>query len=639
MGKQEQKELEINSYLVNHNHDPFHCRSNLACHSTEKNNHSNVIEVTTDKEGGGGIYTIAKRSLVRGEHIQSCPAIAIAFDSASIRESRCGFCASRIPSSESDATKKKDSLCTHCSMVAVCQSCNDSGVMSWHERSGECQALQSLALCYKQLFHGGDENEDAIEIESAYILTVRILRRQWYEQCNQRGHDEKSNEKKRDNLAEAMSSPFPSVDWSLFKHLHSTDVSVGQDDVTHSQYEAAVSALCQLICQDFCKKEKDANKQYQHHSNTSDEHNTLKVNEGRSDKTSSERWISKSQFEDVLGKVMGCCHAITDVSLDLGCQALGRALFLEHSFYNHSCVPNAFLSCHIEDKHASKDDTEKQTKNQQTHNCALIARVHCIQDIRRGGSMQLSYIPTSGLGRKERQERLFHDYHFQCNCVVCERPISRDQIGNGDEHNKPKVTDETNAEQREQWNKWNKALLVPESSDLDVIRQVQYRCNESLLDYQKHENETTMALATAKTEDNDISLNHSIGMIRMSRNGIQNQGIGSSHEVSIEARRLMALAMSLSGKFELANDEHQQFLNAIEPIKSIFDPVALSTSRLEFASDLVKVGDISQCMLQLSIAKKEASDALGCDHSYVLKIVDMIKCMNVDRPNKRLKSC
>ena len=627
MGKEEQKEKVINSHLVERSHDHSHCRRHPAESSAKNNNDENVMEVTTGKEGGGGIYTIAKRSLTRGEHIQSCPAISIAFDSASIRASRCGFCASRI-FCDNDATNK-DSLCTHCSMVAVCQSCKDSGAMSWHERSGECQALQSLALSYKKLFHDNDENEGTVEIESAYILTIRILRRRWYEQGDL---EENHKNSERNDIIEETASPLPAVDWSLFQHLYSTDVSFGQDDATHSQYEAAVTALCNLIYEDFCNKEKYLKEKNYEVSNKNHDCKILKLENGRCEKTSSQTWINKTQFEDVLGKVMGCCHAITDVSLELGCQALGRALFLEHSFYNHSCVPNAFLSCHLEGKKSPKDKTEK-LKSQQT-SCALIARVHCIQDIQRGDSIQLSYIPTSGLGQKERQERLFRDYHFQCNCVACERTTCRDDE---DEQNKGDLNGKIRSKQRE---RWDQALLVPDSSDLDVIRQVQYGCNESLLDYQKHKNQKRLAHATTKEpgEEYDDSLDHSIGMINMSKNGIKNQGIGSSHEVSIEARRLMAFAMSLSGNFEHAVVEHQQFLDAVESIKSMFDPVALSTSRLEFASDLLKVGDRSQCISQLSIAKNDASDALGCDHSYVLKIKDMIECMNSDRPNKKLKS-
>ena len=38
-----------------------------------------------------------------------------------------------------------------------------------------------------------------------------------------------------------------------------------------------------------------------------------------------------------------CCF----ISLS-SCQSIGRTLFFEHSFYNHSCAPNIFLSCNLQ---------------------------------------------------------------------------------------------------------------------------------------------------------------------------------------------------------------------------------------------------------------------------------------------------
>jgi hypothetical protein len=83
-------------------------------------------------------------------------------------------------------------------------------------------------------------------------------------------------------------------------------------------------------------------------------------------------------YTQTLARVLGCSHNITDVSRPLGNQSLGRAMFLEQSFYNHSCVPNAFLSCNFllptTDDHTSATTPRKNALQ-------LTANVHLLRPV------------------------------------------------------------------------------------------------------------------------------------------------------------------------------------------------------------------------------------------------------------------
>lgn len=373
--------------------------------------------------------------------------------------------------------------------------------------------------------------EMAKEVDSSYVVTIRLLHRRW--------HDEKCS---KDDDA---SSPLPSVDWKLFDSLHKTKVSGGQ-------YDVATSSLCKHV-----------------KSLLSDDIVDLS-------------WITKDAFDDTLERVVGCGYAVVDLTLNLGFQTIGRALFLEHSFYNHACNPNAFISCFIG---GPVDATSASKSTNRPPSCALVSKVHCLADIKSGEDVTQSYIPTSGLDREERRTLLKDGYHFECQCRAC-RLDSGDATAEG----------------------WNCCLNVPEGSDLSSLREVQYSCNQSLLAYDDN--------------DDDGTLDGCIGLIRMSANGIKNQGIASSHEVALEFYRLLATAYSLSGKLDEAVKEHAAFFCSVEKISDLFDPIALATQRAECAFVLQKIGSVegehpkhAESLLRVS---------LGSDHPYTAIITQKV---------------
>jgi hypothetical protein len=79
-------------------------------------------------------------------------------------------------------------------------------------------------------------------------------------------------------------------------------------------------------------------------------------------------WVGNDIYHVALARVIGCSHAITDVSLPLGSQTIGRGMFLNHSFYNHSCTPSAFLSCRLMTTSLSDDKSDQ----------GVVARVHLL---------------------------------------------------------------------------------------------------------------------------------------------------------------------------------------------------------------------------------------------------------------------
>jgi len=344
-------------------------------------------------------------------------------------------------------------------------------------------------------------------------------------------------------------------------------------------------------------------------------------------------WITKDAYDDVLGKVMGCGHAITDVTtLALGDQCVGRALFLEHSFYNHSCAPNAFISCHIGDERQeqyengnggdtlmqkstiiTKDDSENEggMHRDEQNKCALFACVQCIDTIEKDKPVVLSYIPTSGIDRKERQDTLLNGYHFTCQCVAC----------SGVETN-PLAT------------KWEKTLKLPEGNNVNITRQMQYSCNESLINIQQLD-EKLSSDGDENNNERDELIAGCIMMIRMSMNGIKNQDISPHHEVSIEAHRLLAAALSLSGNTAEALREHQHFFDAIAPVSPLIDPVVIAAQRVEFARDLGRNGDTKEQKQQLEKAKELSEICLGSSHSFVRQIKERITDLEVECKAKK----
>jgi SET domain len=267
-------------------------------------------------------------------------------------------------------------------------------------------------------------------------------------------------------------------------------------------------------------------------------------------------WVGNDIYHLALARVIGCSHAITDVSLPLGSQSIGRGMFPEHSFYNHSCAPNAFLSCNLMTRGHSDERISKD----------VTARVHLLSDIKAGDQVSISYIPTSGLGFQERQLRLHQGYEFVCDCDAC----------------------------------LNQEILLPPNVDIDSIREIQFHCNERLL----------------KLEDCAVDVDETkqiISLVNMTKRGIENQGIPRSHEISIESDRLLAMAYSLSGQSEDAIKYHQSFFSESTLIGHLFDPVAMATQRLTYADKLEGVVKTEQ--LQQAISALEC--ALGENHPWV----------------------
>ena len=212
-------------------------------------------------------------------------------------------------------------------------------------------------------------------LDSCLLLTIRLMFRQWYDA--QHLDDESKN------------APAP-IDWKLFQSLYKSPSQQDQD---------CISLLLSSICQ------------------------RMKI-PGEP--------LTKISFDEVVGRVLGCSHAITDVRLPIGEQYLGRAIFLQHSFYNHACTPNAYLSC-------------------STNNDGLVARVHLLRQVGQQEEITLSYLPLSGLSKTERHAKLQESYHFSCACNACLKDAHQD------------------------------CLKLSENAYVESLRQVQFACHADLL--------------------------------------------------------------------------------------------------------------------------------------------------------------
>ena len=515
---------------------------------------SNNRLIPSIDDNGGGVCVLSKEKLRQGEELASCYAAAIAMD-PSYRD-MCAYCASPCENSVNSAELESKrtgtgSRCKSCCMVSICERCKANGAQKWHVESGECRALLALAHAIHTISSQGEINEMSINIEMAdsidasYVLTVRLMIRRWNEKI--------------------ASSPFPTMDWSLLDQLYKADVGL---------CGSTINEICKLMSDSFYAKSA----------------NTKKLMH--------ESWINSNDFNDTMGKVLGCSHAITDVTAPLGCQSIGRSLFLEHSFYNHCCTPNSFLSSRIGD---GKGD----------HKCALNARLHCIQDVEKGQGVTISYIPTSGLSCDERRQRLKQNYDFTCQCEACER---KSQLSK----------------------KLDRLLCLPEDCDVEMIRQMQFVCNQQLLQLEHSRKDN---VSTNHRDKDEVQLNEvqsCISTINMNKRGICNQGIPKHHEVSIESHRLLAKALSLSSDIKGSLKEQTSFRDAVEPIIKIFDPVAYSTSLVDYGRDLYKVGKDEEGESILLCARKYAVSALGEDHKMVQTINQTVKTVAM-RERKRQK--
>jgi hypothetical protein len=503
---------------------------------------SKKVQADIDSKNGGGIHVIAKENLCRGDHILSCNAVSIGLDPE--YRHLCAYCVRRC--TEDNNNLSKTYRCCKCHIISICSFCQTQGVKRWHEESGECLVLACLVRANFQVFEGDQDLtflEKAKEVDSSILLTVRILFRRWSELIL---HDNNQQEKK-------MASPFPNVEWEVLDALY-TCSSIGATSDEKLYYDHAINALCDVMISLLLENDNNDN-------DCAPSQNKWKS------------WMNKEELDSIMGS--------------LGCQCLGRALFLEHSFYNHACSPNAYFSCHFD--------------NQESGYAALTARIHCIHDTSKGESVTISYIPTSGLDCTERRKRLKDGYNFECQCDACERKWAWAK----------KIEDH---------------VALPVGHEVDVLRNMQYECNQELLTLIDECKCSPEHLNERQRSDLQICLS----TIQMNKRGIHNQNIPGSHEVSIESHRLNAAALSLSGDAESAVKEHEAFHKAVQNILRIFDPVAYATSLNEYAAALEKVGDCSRRDEIISLALDNVSCALGRDHIFRNSMMSTLK----GRPEK-----
>ena len=563
-----------------------------------------TMSIVDVKAGDEGLHMAALRPIASGTRIMESRAISLALEPPYLTTC-CGFCCSsdrnyrtsvaRLDDVKEKTTMQLDSgmeLCTDCNLISFCPSCSTSSFCrSTHER--ECRALQAVAAVWNGLGNvdeGNDGNKftqsHGQELDSCHLLTMRIL--------VLRNAPKVSDDDKGSGLNDAAKD--------RHKNLALLDTLYECEQLPR-QFEEFAECL-------FKKNNEDDSV----FNETLDLQNKSSL---------------KADYLRILRQVIGCGHAITDISLPLGQQCLGRALFVSHSFYNHSCSPNAYLSCHI----AQKVDDE--TQSPYASSGALVARVHALRDVSVGDSITLSYIPLCGMARSERQKRLLSCYNFVCKCVLC-------QTSTGD-------------------------ILLPLDDgifvDSDPIREIQYTCNERLLQskdaWQRHEHEQ---LDRSKDgEDERIALDveqiaHVLSLIKMTQRGIRNQQIPVAHEVSLESHRLLALGYSMLHDYSQAVSHHKDFVRIINDnfhgLLS-FDPVALATQYMDFSQDLLlqceKRSDKNENHDNITKAENETrrasirnrnlalqylTTAVGSDHPWVLLLTKHGDNSN-DKPRKR----
>ena len=277
------------------------------------------------------------------------------------------------------------------------------------------------------------------------------------------------------------------------------------------------------------------------------------------------------------------------MNLSIGCQSIGRTLFFEHSFYNHSCAPNSFLSCnlHSQDRESARD-----------HVCAVEARLHCIKEIAKNDNVYISYIPTSGLDKAERKSKLQQNYGFTCMCEACELKTR-------------------------QMKDIEALVRVPIEADINTVREMQFQIHQNILELKPNSRESSNF---ESFQDDEV--NSCLMMIAMNKRDIANQDIPQCHEVSMENKRLYASVLSLIGENEKAIEEYVAFLESVEKVNDILDPVAVATTRVEYAHTLKKLGDPKGNDEYKSVYN-ELVVAIGKDHSFTKRIFEMIKSITV----------
>lgn len=473
-----------------------------------------------------GIFVGAATNLDAGTHVLTCPAEGFALD-APFRHSRCAFCvappcgdglsappAGSHDEDDADQQPSRLQMCPNCGVVGFCPPClrEHSGYHATHE----CRAIQRL---FATMGRGqGEGEDDAQEVDSSILLTVRLLCRRPCEVApvvvaGTATSEGEHGAEGRDPLAGS-----PGSWWKGFQCL----------------YERPLADLGGF----YGTLEKDL-------------------------------WLfTADDVKRTLGRVLGCSHAIVDLSLPLGRQAIGKAVFVPHSFYNHSCAPNAFLSTVCTGSLVTKAPSETGAL---PHHPSLVARVYTIQAIAKGDPVTLSYIPLSGLSLQERQARLQQGYAFDCDCHACVDHIPH-------------------------------AIVLPVDADVDSIRQIQFSCNERLLDvledprfrnhrYRVRRRQNRDEISVKENIEHTDELECIVSMIQMTVRGIHNQVLPDCHEVSIEADRILAMAYGMLERPLESRRYHDRFLEKVARIRGLFDPVAEATQRIEYADVLDRPDD------------------------------------------------
>ena len=356
------------------------------------------------------------------------------------------------------------------------------------------------------------------DLSALLLLTMRLVWRMWFEKKNPK---------------QMREAPVPMMDWMLLKCIYTSTPTLKPEDNPFSELEEKVKTTFKELTGSECE------------------------------------WLIQAEWNDIFGRILGCAHAVTDItSLPLGEQCLGRALFMKHSFFNHACAPNAFLSM-------------------QPGDATVTAQVRMLRPLQPKEAVTISYIPLSGMDKQERQARLLSGYHFTCACESC----------TGD--------------------KFEDLVKVPDGADVNALRVVQFTCNETLVRLEQAVDATNTTTTPEKEE-----LENCIATLEMSKKGIGNQNIPGSHEIVIESHRLLAKAYSLQGKSAEAIQEHQAFFQAVEPIDPIFDPVSKATQRLALAKDYKTLEKQDDYLAQLKLASEGATVALGAEHAFIKGIAE-----------------
>lgn len=209
---------------------------------------------------------------------------------------------------------------------------------------------------------------------------------------------------------------------------------------------------------------------------------------------------------------------------------------------------------------------------------------------------------------------LKENYHFDCNCQICRHNPESSEL--------------------EQAVGGEFAATVSSDEELNQIlgalRELQIECHQNLTAA------STMAVAASDNEEEDPRTNYieqCIATLHMAQRGTRNNKIPSSHEVSLECNRLLAVAYSLLRETqEDAIDEewmhHEEFLKAVEKARPLMDPSALAIQHHLAASCLQakrnnseEIEKEEELWKQQEIHRKEAirlaKFAVGEDHAFL----------------------